>query len=56
MKRVRAARGFDRPRVWVLTATPGEAAPGLATRCRECDGRFGCDQEPMSSLPMSCPF
>ena len=42
-ERVRAARGYGGPGVWVLTATPGEAARGPATRChetrdRECEG------------------
>ena len=34
-ERVRAARGYDGHRVWVLTATPGEAARGPDTRRRE---------------------
>jgi hypothetical protein len=37
-ERVRAARGYDGPREWVLTAALGEAARGPATRRREIGG------------------
>ena len=37
--RVRAAWGYGRSRVWVITATPVEAARGPATRRREIRDR-----------------
>ena len=38
-KRVRAARGYGRPREWVLTASLADAARGLGTRRREIESR-----------------
>ena len=38
-KRVRAARGYGRPREWVLTAALAGAARGPGTRRREIESR-----------------